>query len=123
MKPEVGVVWFKRDLRLTDHAALDAAERSGLPLLYIWLLEPTEWTAPENSLRHWQFQWQSIVQINQLLEPFERKITVLYGEAKEAWMALMEQFTISQVWSYQETGQPRTYQRDLLVKELVRKLG
>ncbi len=107
MKPEIGIVWFKRDLRLSDHAPLDAAERSGLPLLYIWLLEPTEWAGPENSLRHWQFQWQSIEQINQLLEPFERKITVLYGEAKEAWMALMDQFIISQVWSYQESGPPQ----------------
>ena len=123
MKPEVGVVWFKRDLRLSDHAALDAAERSGLPLLYIWLLEPTELAAPENSLRHWQFQWHSIEQINQLLEPFERKITVLYGEAKEIWTALMAQFTISQVWSYQESGQPRTFQRDLLVKELFAQNG
>ena len=123
MKPEIGIVWFKRDLRLSDHAPLDAAERSGLPLLYIWLVEPTELAAPENSLRHWQFQWQSIQQINQLLEPYERKITVLYGEAQEIWTALMEQFTISQVWSYQESGQPRTFERDQLVKLLLAQNG
>lgn len=123
MKPEIGIVWFKRDLRLTDHAPLAAAEHSGLPLLYIWLLEPTEWTAPENSLRHWQFQWQSVQQINQLLEPFDRKITVLYGEANEIWTALMEQFTIRQVWSYQESGQPRTFERDKLVKLLLAQNG
>lgn len=123
MKPEIGIVWFKRDLRLSDHAPLDAAERSGLPLLYIWLVEPTEWAAPENSLRHWQFQWQSIAQINQLLEPFKRKITVLYGEAQEIWTTLLEQFTISQVWSYQESGQPRTFQRDKLVKLLLAQNG
>jgi deoxyribodipyrimidine photolyase len=83
MNSKIGIVWFKRDLRLTDHAPLDAAEQSGLPLLYLWIIEPSEWAAPENSLRHWQFQWHSIQQINQLLEPFNRKITVVYGEAKE----------------------------------------
>ena len=64
MKTEIGVVWFKRDLRLQDHAALCAAEQSNLALLYIWLLEPQEWAAPENALRHWQFQYASVLQIN-----------------------------------------------------------
>ena len=56
MKNELGIVWFKRDLRLQDHAPLAAAQNSSLPLLYLYILEPEEFEAPENSLRHWQFQ-------------------------------------------------------------------
>lgn len=53
MAAPLGIVWFKRDLRLNDHAALEAAENSGLALSYIWIIEPEEWAAPENALRHW----------------------------------------------------------------------
>jgi deoxyribodipyrimidine photolyase len=65
MAAPLGIVWFKRDLRLNDHAALEAAENSGLALSYIWIIEPEEWSAPENALRHWQFQWASIQQLNE----------------------------------------------------------
>ncbi|MFM6945956.1 MAG: deoxyribodipyrimidine photo-lyase/cryptochrome family protein [Flavobacteriales bacterium] len=123
MKSEIGLVWFKRDLRLQDHAALDAAEKSGLPLLYLWLLEPEEWTAPENSLRHWRFQWQSILQINAQLARFDRKIECCYGAALNIFSTLIEQFTISQVFSYQESGTPRTFERDRSLQKLFKQHG
>jgi deoxyribodipyrimidine photolyase len=39
MKPEVGVVWFKRDFRLIDNEALFHSHQSGLPLLLICFLK------------------------------------------------------------------------------------
>lgn len=112
MKTEVGVVWFKRDLRLADHAPLHAAEQTELPLLYLWILEPTEWDAPENSLRHWQFQYASLLQINRELSKIGRAIQICYGEATAIFEALQEKFILKNVWSYQESGPPRTYARD-----------
>ena len=123
MNSEIGIVWFKRDLRLTDHAPLDAAEQSGLPLLYLWILEPNEWAAPENSLRHWQFQWHSIQQINQILEQVDRKITTVHANALDVFTNLLEQFTVRKVWSYQESGTPRTFERDKALKKLLKNNG
>ncbi|HAS45288.1 MAG TPA: hypothetical protein DCS93_32695, partial [Microscillaceae bacterium] len=37
---KINVVWFKRDLRLQDHAPLKAAIESGLPTLLIYIFEP-----------------------------------------------------------------------------------
>lgn len=112
MKTEIGVVWFKRDLRLQDHAALCAAEQSNLPLLYIWILEPEEWSAPENALRHWQFQYASVLQINKELAQIGRKIHICMGAATEVFEHLYTEFDIKAVWSYQESGPPRTFTRD-----------
>ena len=123
MNSEIGIVWFKRDLRLTDHAPLDAAEQSGLPLLYLWILEPSEWAAPENSLRHWQFQWHSIQQINQILEQVDRKITTVHANALDVFTTLLEQFTVRKVWSYQEAGTPRTFERDAALKKRLKNTG
>lgn len=36
------IVWFRRDLRLDDNPALDAAARSGAPLLPLFILDPDE---------------------------------------------------------------------------------
>jgi deoxyribodipyrimidine photo-lyase len=116
----LGIVWFKRDLRLGDHAPLVAAEKSGLDMSYIFIIEPTEWTAPENALRHWQFQWASIEQINQQLAPYSRKIEVYYGEALEIFQALAQKHPFQALWSYQESGPPRTFQRDLQLKQFFR---
>ena len=112
VKTEIGVVWFKRDLRLLDHAALCAAEQSQLPLLYLWLIEPTEWTAPENALRHWQFQYASVLQINKELTQIGRNIHICMGEATAVFEELHAAYDIKAVWSYQESGPPRTFTRD-----------
>ena len=36
------IVWFRRDLRLIDHPALDAAVQSGLPIIALYVHAPEE---------------------------------------------------------------------------------
>ena len=36
----INVVWFKRDLRLSDHAALELASRLPQKCLLLYILEP-----------------------------------------------------------------------------------
>ncbi|HHQ69099.1 MAG TPA: hypothetical protein ENM98_02165, partial [Halothiobacillaceae bacterium] len=52
------VVWFKRDLRITDHAALiqaqQYAQRAGEPLIGLYCIEPDLLKAADGSLRHYQ---------------------------------------------------------------------
>jgi deoxyribodipyrimidine photolyase len=67
MKPKINVVWLKRDLRTTDHAALAAAENAGLPYLILFLFEPTLLNRPDWSERHIVFQQQSIEDMNRQL--------------------------------------------------------
>ena len=42
------VVWFKKDLRTIDHAALSQASRSG-PVLPLFIVEPMLWAQPDAS--------------------------------------------------------------------------
>ncbi len=48
------LVWFKRDLRVYDHAALAEAARRG-PVLPLYIAEPGYWSQPDASGRHWAF--------------------------------------------------------------------
>ena len=45
------VVWFKRDLRLHDHAALTHAAALG-PVLCLYIVEPGLWAQHDAALQH-----------------------------------------------------------------------
>ena len=50
----VTCVWFKRDLRVTDHAALARAAANGT-VLPLYIVEPDYWALPDTSARQWAF--------------------------------------------------------------------
>ncbi|MFM7401486.1 MAG: deoxyribodipyrimidine photo-lyase, partial [Bacteroidota bacterium] len=54
------IVWFKRDLRLSDHEPLKEAVRAGAPVLLLYCFEPSWMQAPDSDERHWRFVWQSV---------------------------------------------------------------
>jgi deoxyribodipyrimidine photo-lyase len=63
-KQSINIVWLKRDLRVQDHAAFDAADKSELPVLPIFIFEPSQLSNPDCSKRHLLFQYHSILGIN-----------------------------------------------------------
>ncbi len=74
MANELGldILWFKRDLRLRDHAPLQAAITAGRtvsarPLLLIYCFEPSLIADPNYDTRHWRFVYESLVDLNQQL--------------------------------------------------------
>ncbi len=119
LSPTVNIVWLKRDLRTQDHAPLYAAEQAGLPYLILYFFEPSLIQYPDTSLRHLQFCYHSIQQMNQLLFPFERSVNIFYGEASNIFQFLLQNFSIQSVFSYQESGTQITWNRDKAVKKLL----
>ena len=61
------VVWFKRDLRTVDHAALAAAADRG-PVLPLFIVEPGLWRQPDHAARHWAFEAASLARIERALD-------------------------------------------------------
>ncbi len=116
MKQKVNLVWLKRDLRLQDHAPFHQAEQTSLPYLILFLFEPTMCSYPDTSSRHLQFIYHSLLDMQQQLAVFQKKITICYGEALPVFQSLAESFEINQVLSYQESGVPWTFERDKQVK-------
>ncbi len=116
MLEKINIVWLKRDLRLQDHAPLQAAEQSELPYLIIYLFEPSIITYPDTSLRHLQFVYHSIQYINKELEPYKRGVELFYGEAIEVLAFLGAQFSIQNIFSHRESGIQITFDRDKKVQ-------
>ena len=123
-------MWFKRDLRLRDNAALESAIRKtdsveGKGLLLIYVLEPSLIADQHYDLRHWRFVLESLTFLNKqlnLLKPLlksegsegtDRCIHIFFREVSEVFTALGQLYHIDQVFSHQEPGLRITYDRDL----------
>ena len=112
-KQPINIVWLKRDLRTQNHVPLHEAETNGLPYLIVFIWEPSVINYPDTSLRHLQFQYHSILEINKTLAPYQRTVIQFYAEAEAAFAAIEQNYTIENVFSYQETGIGITYRRDI----------
>jgi len=121
MEP-VHVVWFKRDLRVVDHAPLLEAARRG-PVLPLYIAEPHLWAQPDASARQWAFLAESLAELRQALAALGQPLLVRVGEMLPWLERLRRRVPIAGLWSHQETGNGWTYQRDLQVAAWCREQG
>lgn len=110
------IVWFKRDLRLHDHAAFSAAAARG-PVLPLYLIEPALWRQPDSSSRHWKFIRDSLAELDESLATRGGKLCILSGEIAGVFQRLREALGPFDLHSHEETGNAWTYARD---RELAR---
>ena len=106
------VVWFKRDLRLQDHAALAHAAGQG-PVLCLYIVEPELWRQPDAALQHFEFVHESLIELNQELQALGGSLEVRIGPATQVLSALHAQAPFAELVSHEETGTALGYQRDL----------
>ena len=106
------VWWLKKDFRLNDNPALNAALASGLKVLPVYVLEPSALQAPETSAFHVAAWREGIQDLRQRLKPFGGSVLVLYGEVEEVFNKLLTSVNFDQMVSHEEVGTDRTFQRD-----------
>ncbi len=122
-KQQVNIVWFKRDLRFTDHEPLYAAQQSGLPLLLLYCFEPSVMAYHDSDTRHWRFVYESLAEMNAKLKTHQAQLFVFHNEAQTVFETLMEHFHIHSIFSSQEIGNGLTYERDKTMKRLFQTHG
>lgn len=123
MKEHVNIVWFKRDLRLSDHEPLAWAAEQEVKVLLLYLFEPSIWQDEHMDDRHYQFITDSLSDMQHRLSPFQLSIACLEGEAPEIFHLLSEQLKIKSIFSYQETGTDVTYLRDKEISRWAKQKG
>jgi deoxyribodipyrimidine photo-lyase len=111
-KKAINLVWLKRDLRTQDHEPFVLAENAVEPYLPVFIFEPDIISYPDCSNRHLWFQYASIVDIKQKLEPFNKAPVVFHASAESVFRFLSESFHVKSVFSYRESGTRVTYERD-----------
>ena len=117
-QPALNIVWMKRDLRLSDHLPLHYAEQDKSNYLIIYIFDTHLIKHPDCSLRHLQFAYHSILELNKRLQLFGRSISVFYGQSIEIFNYLIENYNIKKIFSYQESGIQKSWERDKEIKQL-----
>jgi deoxyribodipyrimidine photo-lyase len=117
------IVWFKRDLRIHDHAPLVAAAASGRPVLPLYILEPGLWAQPEMSARHFDFLGESLADLDTALAGLGARLILRRGEAVEVLDRLHRAHGVAALHAHEETGLHWTYDRDRAVRGWARRAG
>lgn len=112
-KQSISVVWFKRDLRLSDHEPLQQAIEGGLPIVLLYIFEPMLLDDPHYSERHWRFITESLTDMNGRLKKHKAKISVAHANAESVFTELSKNFNIASIYSHQEIGLANTFERDI----------
>lgn len=109
------LVWFKRDLRVLDHEALVSAAARG-PCLCLYIYEPSIMAGDDFDASHLVFINESLMQLDQALRALGNRLITRVGSALEVIAKLHKTHCFEALHSHEETGNDRTFKRDLEVK-------
>ncbi len=110
----VQVVWFKRDLRVHDHAPLARAATRG-PILAIYVYEPAVIVAPDFSAQHLGFINESLAELDTDLRVLGSRLHRFQGDMIAVLERLLISTPFTDLWSHEETGNAVTFARDIAV--------
>lgn len=116
-KAPLNLVWFKRDLRFTDHEPLFKALSENIPVLLLYFFEPSLLDYADSDVRHWRFIHESLTEMQTRLEDRNGTLYIFHQEVIPVLQALEEQYDIKKIFSHAETGNDLSYQRDKAVQE------
>ena len=119
----IRVVWFKRDLRVADHAPLRYAADSGDPVLPLWIAEPALLGAPDASARHLGFVRECLAELDAALGALGAPLRIAVGDATTVLAALHAAFGEVELLSHEETGNEASHARDRAVARWARANG
>ena len=109
---DVQVVWFKRDLRVRDHAPLVEAAKRG-PVLPLYIVEPGLWALNDSAPQHWAHIRVSLEELRRSTGALGAPLVVRSGEAVDVLTQLHHELGgFESLWAHEETGNAWTYTRD-----------
>jgi deoxyribodipyrimidine photo-lyase len=114
------IVWLRRDLRLDDNTALNAALATGTPLIVIFIFDTDILSElPKNDSRV-SFIYAVLKEINAFLVQKGSGLLCLQGKPNALWAQLIGQYDIEAVY-FNKDYEPYAIERDTKVKDLLQK--
>jgi deoxyribodipyrimidine photo-lyase len=122
MTGAAALVWFKRDLRVRDHAPLAEAAHFDRALGLV-VLEPQWLNSPECDPRHVGFLLDCVAELQRELAARGLPLIVRIGAMPQVLQSLRQEYPFTHLFSHEETGPGWSYTRDLAVAEWCRSQG
>ncbi|MDC0053707.1 deoxyribodipyrimidine photo-lyase [Gammaproteobacteria bacterium] len=84
IKQDIHIVWYKRNLRVDDHAPMREAAADGVPVLPLYVVEPHYWQQKFSSRRHWYFIYDCLVELRHQTKKLGQPLAVNERSANKA---------------------------------------
>lgn len=101
---ELNIVWFRRDLRVHDHAALAAAAAAGGRLVPLYIFDPRYWHRPDTSARQFDFLVESLADLDRALRQRGSELCLRSGTPTEVLSRLHAQHGIASLHFHSRNG-------------------
>jgi deoxyribodipyrimidine photo-lyase len=120
--PAVQLLWYKRDLRIADHAPLAGAAAAG-PVVGVYVHEPEQQHAADRDLRHELALRDALDELRTALEARGGHLLELHGALPEVFDALHAVLPVAAIWAHEETWNALSYARDRRVRAWAKQAG
>lgn len=120
--PSSSLVWLRRDLRLTDHAALSHATRNHESVACVFVFDSQILSGLDHDDRRLTFIWESLQEIDEELRAKGSALIVLQGDPREKIPALAEKLGVDAVYTNHDY-EPYAKDRDRRVSEKLHDQG
>ncbi len=115
--------WLKRDIRLDDNPALQAAIARSEAVAPVYILEPSLWGGADASALQLSAVLQALAGLQHSLSARGSDLVMLTGECLPMLEQLHEYFPFEAIFACEETGAMLSFQRDLAVARWCRSRG
>lgn len=113
----ISVFWFRRDLRLQDNTALNAALESGLKVLPIFIFDQNIIDELPNDDPRISFIYDSLKKIDDELKKQKSSLYILKGDPIEQFKKIFTEYKVKQVY-FNTDYEPYALNRDKQVLDL-----
>ena len=117
------IVWFRNDLRLSDHEPLSKAIQSSEQIIPVYCWDPREWE--EDAFGHTKtgdfrthFLWESLQDLDQSLRERGSALWILRGKPEETLPQLALDVQASSIFAFKEIGTEEAEVENALEKKL-----
>jgi len=111
------IVWFRDDLRISDHAGLHAAAKCGAPLICIYVLEDSQGTRALGSASRWWLA-QSLRALDRQLQTFGQQLILRRGAAADVIPKLARDASAQRVYWNRRYDRPGMTADEAVIKQL-----
>jgi deoxyribodipyrimidine photo-lyase len=123
MRQKVNIMWFRRDLRLTDNAAVYHALKDTNPVLPIFIFDKNILDKLDNkSDRRVQFIHTALEEMQMQLKETGSSLAVYNGFPEQVYKQLLKKFHVEKVFANHDY-EPFALERDLIVEKLLQTNG
>jgi deoxyribodipyrimidine photo-lyase len=116
------LLWYKRDLRIADHAPLAGAAAAG-PMVAVYVHEPEQQVAADRDLRHECLLRDALDELRASLQARGGQLMELHGSLPDVFATLHAALPFSAIWAHEETWNALSYARDRRVRAWAKQAG